>query len=124
MAFVACGHSLGVKGDADGGTEAGILDAIVEHVSGLLDGTTKDAHVDAGEGGGAKASCTAPTASAPADSLPGYLTGVVTNDPNYYAVHGGRYFIPAGQMLCAFNPFGSNTGGSGELQWAGFVPYQ
>lgn len=33
-------------------------------------------------------------------------------------IHGGRYFVPAGQMLCAYNPGGL------YVSWAGFVPYQ
>ena len=33
-------------------------------------------------------------------------------------IHGGRYVVPAGQMLCAYNP------GAAYVSWAGFVPYQ
>jgi hypothetical protein len=180
VAFVACGHSLGVKGDTDGGTEAGILDALVDHISGLLDGTTKDAVADVDAGGACgcatvsgpiqttpasenptqlklgsfgalttagtmivtgpfvltdatggyaggsalaleptAAACTALAVNDAPSSLPGYLMTIVS-DPG---VHGGRYLVPSGQMLCAYQP-NSNVGNTGSLQWAGFVPYQ
>jgi hypothetical protein len=178
LAFIACGHSLAVKGDADAGTEAGLLDALVDHISGLIDGATKDARadVDAGacgctvsgpiqntpasenptqlklgsfgalttagtmivtgpfvltdatggySGGSAlaleptAAACTALTVNDAPSSLPGYLMTIVS-DPG---VHGGRYLVPAGQMLCGYQP-NVNVGNTGTLQWAGFVPYQ
>jgi hypothetical protein len=68
------------------------------------------------------ANCTA--LSGGADAAPGYLTTVETQPPLHAAVHGGRYVVPAGQMLCAFNPAPANNSVVGELQWAGFVPYQ
>jgi hypothetical protein len=187
MAFVACGHSLSAKSDADGGTEAGLLDALVDHISGLLDGTTKDARADV-DGGGAcgcttvsgqiqstpasenpaqltrgsltglsvagslvatgpfvltdataqsvnpstavgaslivqPAAATCPALSVAADTTPGYALTVASDYPAIVAIHGGRYAVPAGQMLCAYIiPSAQNTW-AGELQWAGFVPY-
>lgn len=184
VAFVACGRGLSVKGNADAGTEASLVDALVDHISGLLDGTTKDARADVDGGpcgctvsgpmqsipasenpaqlargnlsgltgtgaivvtgpfvltdatsvpeqvgtvGGAAlvlqpaaAACAAPPGAA--DTSPGYVTSVLATSQMMNVVHGGRYVVPAGQMLCAFNP-DPGPQFSGELQWAGFAPY-
>jgi hypothetical protein len=60
MAFVACGRvgnlQEAIEGGevADGGGESGIFDAIVDTISSIIDGTTKDAmaDVDGGSTGG------------------------------------------------------------------------
>jgi hypothetical protein len=44
----------------------------------------------------------------------------ITVDPG---VHGGRYLVPSGQMLCGYQQQ-LDVGNTGSLQWAGFVPYQ
>jgi hypothetical protein len=61
----------------------------------------------------------------PADGEPGYLTAVQTYGNAVVTIHGGRYFIPAGHTLCAYQlPASAAGSGLGQLQWAGFVPYQ
>jgi hypothetical protein len=191
-AFVACGHSMSTgSGAADGGADVSIFDALVDRITALVDGTTKDAKADqdAGSDGGsatcaaapcgpvqtlpasenpsqlvtgnivlsgstttavvatgplvltdaavpggnggtwagalaiepAAPSCTGPGPGAGPDSLPGYLLTVASWGTSVAHLHGGRYFVPAGQMLCLVSS-GQGTG-LPEVQWAGFRPY-
>jgi hypothetical protein len=63
------------------------------------------------------ATCTLPSSSYP-DSLPGFLLNVTVTMP----LHGARYLVPAGNMLCMMA--GSPQENAPEIQWAGFRPYQ
>jgi hypothetical protein len=69
------------------------------------------------------ATCTA-TAGAFPDPLPGFLLDVTPSVP----LHGGRYLVPSGKMLCALyaTPYPASPSGENApaLQWAGFRPYQ
>jgi hypothetical protein len=54
---------------------------------------------------------------------PGYVATVYFGaGPSHAEIHGARYIVPAGQMLCAY-PAYSNGTGYGEVLWAGFQPY-
>jgi hypothetical protein len=178
MAFVACGQGLHTGGQPG---DAGIFDALIDQISGLMDGTTKDAKAD--DSGACGCAVAGPIQSVPASenpaqlkfgnlgglsgstgsivvngpfvltdattgqvgggqscalvvepsagacaafssgdpgTLPGYVMTTSTSPPG---VHGGRYVVPAGQMLCAY-PGDPALGNIGNVQWAGFVPYQ
>jgi hypothetical protein len=69
------------------------------------------------------AAATCPTLSVAADTTPGYVSTVSVDYPAIAAIHGGRYAVPAGQMLCAYVIPSASNSWLGELQWAGFVPY-
>jgi hypothetical protein len=99
-AFVACGHIASVPetgeagadgntdGTADAGDEPGLLDALVEAIATLIDGTTKDAvaGVDGGAGGSDSGACgcavslSGPVATTPASENTAQLaSGTLTS---------------------------------------------
>jgi hypothetical protein len=61
-----------------------------------------------------------PTIVQPED-VTGFLGPVLVVGATYVAIHGARYVVPAGQMLCAYPPYNGN--GNVNVQWAGFRPY-
>jgi hypothetical protein len=61
---------------------------------------------------------TCPALAGAPENEAGYVASAFMNGTVYVAVHGARYVIPAGQMLCAYA-----YGMIGSVQWAGFQPY-
>jgi hypothetical protein len=73
----------------------------------------------------AASACPAPSATTVADYLGrvSYVNSYPAGSTNSTAlvaesIHGGRYIVPAGKMLCAVQ-----NGIPGAVQWAGFRPY-
>jgi hypothetical protein len=68
------------------------------------------------------ASCPALTGGQP-EGAPGYVATVYSTVYSVQDIHGGRYLVPSGSMLCAYGP-GGPLDWIGEVQWAGFRPYE